>query len=210
MPAKRAYAPAGHAFGCLVLLALLPSLAAAQTFSVSPSTDSGAQRERQAMKVRKAPAALNAATIPEVSVREMVRWATPKNPSLSSSPLNARERQIVIVTGWVRLTKISDDDCDIHIQLGADPAKHVPQLIAEIPPGSKTLRRQFAQALGANGTKSRKFFDGPRAVKITVTGFAFFDASHLCDGHQKEGCAHGSGVSTLWEVHPVLAVSRAP
>jgi hypothetical protein len=46
------------------------------------------------MKVRKAPAALNAATIPEVSVREMVRWAAPKNPSLSSSLLNARERQV--------------------------------------------------------------------------------------------------------------------
>jgi hypothetical protein len=82
-------------------------------------------------------------------------------------------------------------------------------VIAEIPPGSKTLRRQFAEALGTKVTKSTKFFDGSRAVKITVTGFAFFDASHVCTDHPKEGCAHGSGVSTLWEVRPVLAVSRA-
>jgi hypothetical protein len=86
----------------------------------------------------------------------------------------------VTVTGWVRLTKISDDDCDIHIQLGADPAKHFPEIIAEIPPTSKALRKQFAEALGANITKSTKFFDGPRAVKVTLTGFAFFDASHVC------------------------------
>jgi hypothetical protein len=97
----------------------------------------------------------------------------------------------------VRLTKISDDDCDIHIQLGADPAKHFPQVIAEIPPGSKTLRKEFAQALGANVTKSTKFFDGPQAVKITVTGFAFFDASHVCADHPNEGCAHGRGVNNI-------------
>jgi hypothetical protein len=144
-----------------------------------------------------------------VSVREMVRWAAPKNPTVSGSPLNAREQQLVTVTGWVRLTKISDDDRDIHIQLGADPAKHFPQVIAEIPPGNKTLRKEFAQALGANVTKSTKFFDESRAMKITVTGFAFFDASHVCADHPKEGCAHGRGVSTLWEVHPVLAVTRA-
>jgi hypothetical protein len=95
----------------------------------------------------------------------------------------------------VRLTKISDDDCDIHIQLGADPSKHFPQVIAEIPPRSKMLRRQFAQALGVNVTKSTKFFDGARAVKVTVTGFAFFDALHVCNGHPKEGCAHGSSRS---------------
>jgi hypothetical protein len=83
-------------------------------------------------------------------------------------------------------------------------------VIAEIPPGSKTLRRQFAEALGTKVTKSTKFFDGSRAVKITVTGFAFFDASHVCDGHPKEGCAHGTSVSTPWEVHPMLAIKRAP
>jgi hypothetical protein len=83
-------------------------------------------------------------------------------------------------------------------------------VIAEIPPGSKTLRQQFAQALGANVTKATKFVDGARAVKISVTGFAFFDASHVCADHAKEGCSHGSGVSTLWEMNPVLAVRRAP
>jgi hypothetical protein len=175
------YAPSqSHLLACL-----LPAIASAQTFSVSPCTDSGAQHERQAMKTRKAPATRNAATIPDVSVREMVRWPAPKNPSVSTSPLNARERQIVTVTGWLRLTKISDDDCDIHIQLGADPKKHFPQVIAEIPPGSKTLHPQSAQALAAKLTKSTKFVDGARAVKITVTWFAFFDASNVCADHRK-------------------------
>jgi len=110
--------------GFLFALLLLSAPVWAQPVSVSPCTDSSAEHERQAMKTRKAPAARNAANIPDVSVREMVRWAARKNPSLSSSPLNARERQIVTVTGCVRLTKVSDDDCDIHIQLGADPARH--------------------------------------------------------------------------------------
>jgi hypothetical protein len=44
------------------------------------------------MKMRKAPATRNAVTIPDVSVREMVRWAAPKNLSASGSPLNACER----------------------------------------------------------------------------------------------------------------------
>jgi hypothetical protein len=91
----------GRRFGCLLAFLLLPAPAGAQPVSVSLCTESGAQHERQAMKARKAPAARNAATIPDVSVREMVRWAAPKNPSTSSSPLNARERQLVTVTGWV-------------------------------------------------------------------------------------------------------------
>jgi hypothetical protein len=162
------------------------------------------------LKVRKAPAALKRRRDQRGERTRDRSVGGTEEPSLSGSPLNARERQIVTVTEWVRLTKISADDCDIHIQLGGDPKRHFPQVIAEIPPGSKTVRRQFAQALGANVTKATKFFDGARAVKVTVTGFAFFDASHVCDGHPKEGCAHGRGVSTLWEVHPVLAIKRAP
>jgi hypothetical protein len=71
------------------------------------------------------------------------------------------------------------------------------------------VRREFAEALDANITKAAKFFDGPRAVQVTVTGFSFFDASHTCNSQPKVGCGHGSGVSTLWEVHPVLAVRLA-
>jgi hypothetical protein len=82
-----------------MLLAFVPSLAAAQTFSVSPCTDSGVQHERQAMKTRKGPAARNATATSGVSVRHMLAWPLPKTPSVSSSPLNTREQQIVTVTG---------------------------------------------------------------------------------------------------------------
>jgi hypothetical protein len=62
--ARPVYCPAVSRV-CPVLLAwLLPAVASAQTFSVSPCTDSGAQHERHAMKTRKAPATRNAATNP--------------------------------------------------------------------------------------------------------------------------------------------------
>jgi hypothetical protein len=61
---------------------------------------------------------------------------------VKNSALVARENQLVIVTGWVRLTKISDDDCDIHIQLSADPAKHFRQVIPRFP----RRQRHFASS----------------------------------------------------------------
>ena len=53
----------------------------------------------------------------------------------------------------MRVTKISDDDCDIRIQLSTDPSKHVPQVIAEIH--LTALRGSCAKVDGAGqGTQS--------------------------------------------------------
>jgi hypothetical protein len=57
------------------------------------------------MKNRRAPAALNVAAVPEVTVREILSWPAPRHPGVKDSALVPRENQVVTVTGWVRLTK---------------------------------------------------------------------------------------------------------
>ena len=104
----------------------------------------------------------------------------------------------------------SDDDCDIHIQVGADPKKHFPQGHRGDSAGEQDAAPAVRAGAWGKRDKATKVFDGARAAKVTVTGFAFFDASHVCDGHPKEEGAHRMGVSTLWEVHPLLAIKRAP
>ena len=52
-------------------------------------------------------------------------------------------------------------------------------------------------------------FNGAKALGVIVTGFAFMDLSHQCRECPKAGCNHGGNrVQTLWEIHPVLTLSR--
>jgi hypothetical protein len=193
------------------VLAMVSSSAVAQTMpACTPSTP---KHQRQAMKTRPEPATLRASAITPLTVKDIVKLAVPKGKILTDAAIDAHEDETVQVAGFVRLIKLSDDDCDLHVQLGAFADKHVPQIIAEIPPGATATRKALAEILGvkvhAPGGKPI-FFDGPKAVKITVTGKLFDDASHFAQDHPKTGSNHGSGVATLWEVHPVWRVERAP
>lgn len=158
------------------------------------------------MKTRQKPANFTASSAQSLTIQDIVKWKVPTGKILDDMPIAPHENDLVTVTGYVRLVKISPDDCDIHIQLGAYPGRHYPQIIAEIPPTEPQVRQALAQKLGMNIKKSTQYFDAARAVQVTLTGMAFDDSSHWSRAHPKTGNAHGSGVSTLWEVHPVWDV----
>jgi hypothetical protein len=120
-----------------------------------------------------------------LSVQDLVKWSMPKGKKLDNVPIDPSENEVLTMTGWVRLVKISPDDCDIHIQLGGFASQHVPQIIAEIPPSDHAAAK---------------------AGQVTLTGWAFDDSSHWAMAHPKTGNQHGSGVGTLWEIHPVWDV----
>ena len=107
-----------------------------------------------------------------------MKWKVPTGKILTDSVIDPHENELLTVTGFVRLVKISPDDCDIHIQLGAFPSRHFPQIIAEIPPTEPATRLALARTLGVDIKKSTQFFDGERAVQLTLTGMAFDDSSH--------------------------------
>ena len=74
-------------------------------------------------------------------------------------------------------------------------------------------RQTLAEILGVTihaPDEKAIFFDGPKAVKIMVTGKLFDDSSHFAENHPKTGNHRGSGVATLWEVHPVWRVEPVP
>ena len=193
------------------VLAVGSSPAAAQ--SVPACTPSTATHQRLMMKTRPEPATLAASDITTHTIADIVKLAVPRGKILTDAVIDPHEDETVQVTGFVRLVKLSGDDCDLHIQLGAFPDKHVPQIIAEIPPGETATRKALAAILGVkiHAPDGKPIpFDGPKAVKIKVTGRLFNDSSHFAKDHPKTGNNHGSGVATLWEVHPVWRVERAP
>jgi hypothetical protein len=193
------------------VLAVVSSSAAAQT--VPACTPSTPTHQRQTMKTRPEPATLARSDIMTRTIMGIVKLAVPKGKILTDTVIDPHEDETVQVTGFVRLVKLSGDDCDLHIQLGAFPDKHVPQIIAEIPPGETATRKALAEILGVkiHAPDGKAIpFDGPKAVKIKVIGKLFDDSSHFAADHPKTGNNHGSGVATLWEVHPVWRVERVP
>ena len=187
-------------------LVLVSNIISAQR--VAPCSPTTSTHQRWTMKTRPRPATVDPAALTALSPQDLVTWSVPKGKQLDNTPIDPRENQILVMTGWVRLVKISPDDCDIHIQLGGFPDKHVPQVIAEIPQSDSSARQALAQKLGVDipTPGHTLYFDGPKAVKVTLTGWAFDDSSHWASAHPKSGNQHGSGVGTLWEIHPVWDV----
>ena len=165
------------------------------------------------MKTRPGPGGLPPENATVYSVADIAKWAVPRGKLLTDAPINPHGNETVSVTGYVRLVKLSGDDCDLHIQLGQYPDKHVPQIIAEIPPSEIQTRKALASLLSVriHAPNGRAIpFDGPRAVRLTVIGKPFDDASHWEKANPKIGNNHGRGVATLWVVHPAWRVIAAP
>jgi hypothetical protein len=186
-----------------VILAVL--LAAA---SCVPTT---ATHERWAMKTRPTPAVMPA-TVRTLTVADLVAWDVPALLAKRAEvPVDLRERQVYQLTGYVRLAKLSADDCDIHLQLSDDPDGDGDEAIVELPPNQPTARAALAQILGRPIHTTPLRLAGADAIRIQVTGFAFLDLAHATATPSKRGHAHGTAaVATLWELHPVFGVEPAP
>jgi hypothetical protein len=166
--------------------------------------------ERQALKTRAAPSSLAGAT--SRTLAQVLTFAIPAgHKDTERDAIKPREPKLYQVTGFVRKIKLSDDDCDLHLELAASGNNGEPRVIVEIPPNQATLQHKAASMFNLSESVHSHTFNGAKAKRITVTGFAFLDLSHQCTKFPKAGCKHGGErVQTLWEMHPVLAIRFAP
>jgi hypothetical protein len=159
-----------------------------------------------------------------VTIREMLRSWDITNEEFRREPehIYPREDTLFRLTGYLHRAKLSDDDCDYHLELAVSKSKSAKHIIVEIPNGAAfcDLRQKFLDGVIGkekvkNGTVSPittigksefTIFNDP--PKITVIGYGFLDTAHWSsEDHKRGNKAHGSEyVWSLWEIHPVLDV----
>jgi hypothetical protein len=121
-----------------------------------------------------------------------------------------REKKRIKVTGYAWIIKLSDEDCDIHIELSADNKKSSKRIIAEIPNTTeycdlhKRVMNDLTNKFHLN-PKTEYHFDqkdnGGKPLMITVMGYLFWDSGHPTNHN------HGSKkVGSVWEIHPVWSL----
>ena len=110
----------------------------------------------------------------------------------------------------MRKIKLSDDDCDLHLEIADSGSPGAPRVIVEIPSAQAAVQKKAIGMFNLTTDAHSHVYNGDKAKRITVTGYAFIDLSHQCAEFPKAGCQHGGDqVQTLWEIHPVLAVNWA-
>ena len=117
------------------------------------------------------------------------------------------EKRMVAVTGYAWILKISDEDCDIHIELSETNDKNAKRIIAEIPNTSEYCQlhtrvlNDLVNKFKLNKKQDYRFDisdNGGKPLKLTVTGLLFWDSGHPTNHN------HGSEkVGSIWELHPV-------
>ena len=142
---------------------------------------------------------------------DILGWAIPAGHTVSEEDaFPPREPKLYTLSGFVRNIKLSDDDCDLHLELAASGDAGEDRVIAEVPARQRSLHETVAGLFNLSDSEQSHTYNGPKALRVTVTGYAFLDLSHQCSKFPKAGCKHGGAdVKTLWEVHPVLALRRA-
>lgn len=99
--------------------------------------------------------------------------------------------------GWLYQVKTTEDDCDLHLQVGPkDPA--LPRVVLEIPPEECALQNQLIAALGKRGFRfNEQNFPG---IYIEAKGPGFYDGKNKgkTDNKHEAGCS--------WELHPLKSI----
>ena len=128
-----------------------------------------------------------------------------------------KELTVYAVTGWVRTWKVekAPGDLDWHLELTENASsKRTKCIVVEIPDPQfgaiyQQARQDFLDLITHSTINAKK--QVIPAVRIRVTGPAFFDAQHRGargSGNPPSGHGHcNSSASALWEIHPVYAVS---
>ncbi len=199
----------------IVLLFFIASLSSSgfSQLAKCPCGETLGSHVRIKMKNRSVPSSLNSTA---VSPKDMIAWAVP-SPKYEEEPATpyAKENSIYTVKGYAHIVKISEDDCDIHIELSSNKGNTADRIIAEIPNTNDycAVRDSLLKALKQkyHFTGNSKSFDTKSGFpKLTITGYAFWDTAHWSKKgvKDKKGHAHGSSkVATLWEIHPILSIS---
>lgn len=142
-----------------------------------------------------------------------------------SNDLQVKEGDLVTTIGWLYLVATEKDDCDYHIQISPQartttnpPLASDESIIVEAP------RPDFISDsdLSAKVSQERDFIKSKllrgkepssggsvmqHAVCIKVTGQLFYDDAH--ETGQPRGKKHMQS-KTLWELHPITALTFAP
>jgi hypothetical protein len=88
--------------------------------------------ERWALKTRSKPRSLTSAKA--VSPPTILAWAIPAGHGAGETAARRpREPRLYTVSAFVRKIKLSDDDCDLHLELAGSGAPGAPRVIVEIP-----------------------------------------------------------------------------
>jgi hypothetical protein len=155
------------------------------------------------------------------SVSQIFRWASPSFTAAETywcQPRNTREQTVYQLTAWTRRLKLQNSptgDHDWHIELTGSKNSNVKTcIVIEIPPGNlnpaySKAGQDFLAIITNAGSTINSNGDVVPAVRLKVTGLAFFDGEHRGTGsnppHQHGRCNSKTGA--LWEIHPVYAIS---
>ena len=157
------------------------------------------------------------AEVHELRVSQMLRWAQPQDVAdpkrrRLDEPLTERETQVYSVEGDLWRVKVEDNDCDFHLELSVPGRpKTASRIIVEIPQGQAFLepREKILEALTANGygVAVAKAVNLDEPLRVSVTGYAFYDSAHYSKKNPLKGHNHGTKyIGTLWELHPVWKI----
>jgi hypothetical protein len=213
------------AFACVLLTASLLAFARPQAPTLKPGV------ERWPIKTSLA-TGVDPSKSKTVAFGDLIQLADPpgakKNdpafqsariPAFSNS-LNAKEGDILTVTGWLHIIA-TESDGDYHIQISANRNDGNQCLIVEIPRpeaefvASADLRPLFDAARtlcrtkllhGANTEPSSTGNCMAHPPFVQVTGQLFYDDSHVGDPPRGKKQQHAA---TLWELHPVTKFAFA-
>lgn len=148
------------------------------------------------------------------TVAEMIGWQPPagvrkKSGRLRDDVIDPREDQAFELEGDAWRGKLSEDDCDIHLEISARGAgRRADRVIIEIPQGEAFLptRETLLKLLDPATVVGDGRLDPHKPIPVRVTGYAFYDAVHFRNNLPR-GKSHGSKyVATLWEIHPVWKI----
>ncbi len=148
------------------------------------------------------------------------RYQGKRIPEFPNAP-GLKEGDIVSLKCWLHLVALESDG-DYHIQVSNDSVDGNNCVVVEIPdpdPGfvhSQTLRPLFSKA--REWVRGKLLHDASRepsstgnvmmhTPRVMVTGQLFFDDAHVGDPPRGK---KGMKATTLWEIHPVKAMSFAP
>ncbi len=152
----------------------------------------------------------------EITIEKILDWPVPTK-YFERKPANnyTHEDELYTLTGYVQRFRISDQNCDILLELSEDPSPGSSRIIAAIPNTQAycAMRKDFVNALkeffGRN-LKDDEDFRGSDVPQVRLTGLPFFNTGHWRKKTVEDvkGVNHGSKkVATLWEIHPVTEIA---
>src|SRR5437870_11313959 len=78
-----------------------------------------------------------------VSLGTILGWAIPAGHDTNDiAAIPPREPKLYTVSGFVRKIKLSDDDCDLHLELADSGSPGAPRVIVEIPSAQSALQKK--------------------------------------------------------------------